>query len=224
VVGAARTSIQRSGWWWWGTAVVVVANLGPRGTSSVTGVVLSVVGRATEELGQGGLSLRVLAMGKEVLVSWGYGTSREWRRRTGFVEILWSGDFGFDKRRERSLGWVVLPSWSFGPGVVQNCGRVPWFLGAVLYSCVWLICRILAMYICHSILFEIRFTVLIALTWTNTWTWVPLAGEQLPWKIAHTPSRPTSFQFQIVLSEGGQKGGDGVGGDSGGDRSTETYR
>ena len=37
--------------------------------------------------------------------------------RTGFVEILWSGDFGFDKRRERSLGLgragaAVVVSWS----------------------------------------------------------------------------------------------------------------
>jgi hypothetical protein len=40
------------------------ADLGPRGTSSVTGVVLSVVGRATEELGQGGLGLRMLLKGE----------------------------------------------------------------------------------------------------------------------------------------------------------------
>jgi hypothetical protein len=109
---------------------------GGRGTSSVTGVVLSVVssnGRARA----GWTGSTDASEGRKRLLVLGVWTSREWRRRTGFVEISWSGDFGFDKRRERSLGWVVLPSWSFGPGVVQNCGRVPWFLGAVLYLCVW---------------------------------------------------------------------------------------
>ena len=52
---------------------------------------------------------------KRFLVSVGGVGYREWRRRTGFVEILWSGDFGFDKRRERSSGWCCRR------GLVESC-------------------------------------------------------------------------------------------------------